>query len=257
MTRSCTCFVSSDDLEAGNSLQLCNLLRWFRKTQVITFAVSLMKPKISLLELPTGCDPLQHGVKCPLVTMLTSPSPVSLCLMVFSLICLSLSQCAQSDKKTTTSPPRVEWHLASKEPPTFSPKGHALPRHGSAEDAQAEYITIPGRPTRYYVPPSCEAHRKLALQLRNQAAQPGPGFCQSAAELGIASISGIAEVVLNVASIPLWLRLQMAEASAERHREVIQKFEQRQARKTAAESGSQALEETRPPLEPRTSKSER
>jgi hypothetical protein len=75
--------------------------------------------------------------------------------------------------------------------------------------------------------------------------------------LGIASISGIAEVVLNVASIPLWLRLQMAEASAERHREVIQKFEQRQARKTAAESGSQALEETRPPLEPRTSKSER
>lgn len=180
-------------------------------------------------------------------------------LFAAALAGLSLSQCAHSDPKPVTdlAAPRVEWYLASKDPPTFSPKGYALPRPGSVEEAQAEYITVPGRPTRYYIPPGCVAHRQLALRL---ARPPGPGFCQSAAETGIASIEEVAKVVVTVASIPMWVRVKMSEANAERDREVSQKFEQRQARRVAAEKPSKAFErfkQSRPALEPSTRNSER
>jgi hypothetical protein len=172
---------------------------------------------------------------------------------------LSLCQCANSDPKRVAdqAAPRVEWYLASKDPPTYCPVGHALPQRGSAEEARAEYITVPGRPTRYYIPPGCVADRQLALRL---ARPPGPGFCQSATETGIASIEEVAKVVVTVASIPMWVRVKMSEANAERDREVSQKFEQRQARRIAAEKPAKAFERfkrSRPALEPSTRNSER
>lgn len=176
---------------------------------------------------------------------------------VCTLACLGLSHCAHSDQKpaAAATQPHVGWFLACKNPPTYCPTGHALPRRGSAEEARAEYITLSGRPTRYYIPPGCEAHRQLALRLARP--EPGPGFCQSAAEMGVDSITEVAKVVVTVASIPMWVRVKMSEANAERDREVIQKFEQRQARRVAAEKASQAFERSRPPLEPGTRNSER
>lgn len=174
-------------------------------------------------------------------------------LFAAALAGLSLCQCANSDSKAVTDKavPRVEWYLASKDPPTFSPKGHALPRHGSVEDAQAEYITAQGRPTRYYIPPGCEAHRQLALRLARP--EPGPGFCQSAAEKGIGAVSSVAEVLMIVGSCPWWLGQRMSELRAEMIQEEMAESEQRQARRIAAEKASQTLERferSRPPLEP-------
>jgi hypothetical protein len=130
---------------------------------------------------------------------------------------LSLCQCANSDPKRVAdkAAPRVEWYLASKDPPTYCPVGHALPQRGSAEEARAQYITLADRPTRYYIPPGCDAHRKLALRLQHHTDHPG----LVAGEMVIVLFAGVSNVLVYGAAIPLLPLKMLADMENERRTE--------------------------------------
>lgn len=83
---------------------------------------------------------------------------------------LSLSQCAHSDKKpgvTDQAAPQVEWYIASQDPLTYCPKGHALPTGKSSEFSTFVYLA--DRRTRFYIPPKAMAPYRQALQLRQES----------------------------------------------------------------------------------------
>lgn len=82
-----------------------------------------------------------------------------------ALTCLLLAQCVHQPVATEPEDP-VEWYVASREPLTYCPKGHQLPRPGTVEMIGAEYVYLADRKTRFHIPQGCMAHRNQALELR-------------------------------------------------------------------------------------------
>lgn len=140
-------------------------------------------------------------------------------------VCLLLCQCAHS-KKSARESEGTAWYYASDHPPTYCPKGYSLPKPGSPEAARAEYIQKPDRPTRYYVPEGCVAHRRLAMQL---SGRPGVGHCVGVAALESAEF--LAESIFCVVSFPYYLMDWYVQRSLELNREERRKNEVRDAQR--------------------------
>jgi hypothetical protein len=81
------------------------------------------------------------------------------------LSCLLLAQCVRGPVKPDPAAP-VDLYVASREPLTYCPKGHQLPRPDTGERIGAEYVYLADRKTRFYIPHGCMAHRNQALELR-------------------------------------------------------------------------------------------
>jgi hypothetical protein len=83
---------------------------------------------------------------------------------------LCLCQCAHPEKKpgvADKAAPQVEWYIASQDPLTYCPKGHALPAGKSSEFSTFVYLA--DRRTRFYIPPKAMAPYRQALQLRQES----------------------------------------------------------------------------------------
>lgn len=100
-------------------------------------------------------------------------SPVSLRLLGVTLVCLLITQCAHSDKKTVAPMlyDRREWYIASQDPLTYCPKGRVLPAANPFE--KVTYVYLPDRRTRFYIPPGDKRHQQQALAWR-ASSPPAP-----------------------------------------------------------------------------------
>ncbi len=139
-------------------------------------------------------------------------STATLRLFVCAFAMANLSQCAHSKKATFDHAlSGTGWYIASQNPPTFCPKGCTLPNSGSPEAARAEYIQMPDRLTRYYIPPGCARHRQIALQLRHHATHSGG----SAGEVVQGAVAGFAAVVFYAVATPYYILDWWAQARLE------------------------------------------
>lgn len=117
-------------------------------------------------------------------------------LLLIAAACFCLSHCASKAAAPQTPAPKVEWYVAARDPLTYCPKGHVLPRTGTRRNAGDGYVYLADHSARFYIPRGCLAHRKQALELRTQS----KSIIRRSGETAATVISSLLSLTLFTAS---------------------------------------------------------